>query len=79
MMTFDTLVKLAKRPTYIKILSILCKEPATVTKLVRETGSKRSRIKQYLRDLVGEGLVKEVHIGNLRVYVLTDKARVFCQ
>jgi len=79
LMTFDTLIKLAKRPTYIKILSILCEEPATVTKLVRETGSKRSRIKQYLRDLVEEGLVKEVYIGNLKVYVLTDKARALCQ
>lgn len=79
MITFDTLVKLAKRPTYIKILSLLCEGPTSLSKLVRETGSKRSRVKQYLRDLIDEGLVEEIYIGNIRVYLLTDKAKALCQ
>ena len=79
MMTFDTLAKLSKRPTYIKILSLLCKGPASLSKLVRETGSKRVSVKRYLKDLIQEGLVEEIYIGNARVYMLSDKARTLCQ
>ena len=79
MITYEMLIELTKRPTYIKILLTLCKEPASITKLVRETGAKRTRIKRYLNDLMNEGLIEEEILGSHKVYILTDKGKALCQ
>ena len=78
MRTSEILIKLSRRPTYLKILALLCKSPATVSKLVRETHSKRSRIKNYLNDLIEEGLVEEYSIGGIKLYRLTEEGKKLC-